>query len=318
MLLLNLTCGQILISKFTLTDDLAGGLHAFQDMPSMLYYMKILHQSCNVKILKMGTSKKYANYSLILLWLGKEISISKNQPLCFSLICQSTQRSRHECTLQQWTCRECEAKRKSELSSDLKCAETSHSAFPPSILWKQLVGLCPGPQSVFQIFLIYMFYYFTNKMPYESDVAYMYGWISLTNTCYTLHAVCPSVSSGWCTDEFILQAVDDLIIILSHYAFFFFFFHFLSLFFFSSSFFSPSCCLHSVVSWLYSGQPDPQSQGRTHKGHVDSGMVLLGLLLPVAQPIENKTCDKLYVGTARRERGSACWQCPSQWDIPAT
>ena len=46
-------------------------------------------------------------------------------------------------------------------------------------------------------------------------------------------------------------------------------------------------------------------------------MSLLDLLLTVAQPIETKACDKLYVGTARRERGPARWRCPSQWDVQA-
>lgn len=46
-------------------------------------------------------------------------------------------------------------------------------------------------------------------------------------------------------------------------------------------------------------------------------MFLLDLLLGVAQPIGNKVCDRLYVGTARRERGPARWRCPSQWGVPA-
>lgn len=46
-------------------------------------------------------------------------------------------------------------------------------------------------------------------------------------------------------------------------------------------------------------------------------MFLLDLLLSVAQPIGNKVCDRLYVGTARRERGPARWRCPSQWGVPA-
>lgn len=42
-------------------------------------------------------------------------------------------------------------------------------------------------------------------MPFESDLADPYGYISLTNTYFIPSTVCPSLSTGLHTDEFILQ-----------------------------------------------------------------------------------------------------------------